>query len=472
MEQIKFKCTFLSDVILNVKSASEGENSTLDFIPGSNFMGIVASQLYADNDPDTMLIVHSGQVKFGDAHPLCNGIRSLRTPAALFYPKLSSVENECIVHHEYNRNNDEKKPQLKQCRSGFYAFDTTEKKAVGINPLTNYALKSAYDRLNRKSKDSQMYGYESISEGSEYCFSVVAPDEKLAEKIASCLEGKRRIGRSRSAQYGLVEIRRADYTEIKSGFTERNDAVIYAESRLVFFDKNGKMTYQPGIEDLGFTAGEIDWSKSQIRTFCYAPWNFKRQCFDFDRLGIEKGSVIYVRNARFGSDKSEYVGAFNNEGFGKVIYNPDFFATIKGGNGLSAYEFSKSDNWKQTDASDSHFESILIKYLNSRKSEEKGVDDVYEVVNEFIKQHKKLFEGERFASQWGEIRRIANTTPDKTDLISKIKKYLEHGVAKEKWEEKSRAEALYDLFNSKEFTDRNAQRIIVNLASEMAKKCN
>ena len=34
MKTIHFKCTLLSDVILNQKSATEGDNNTLDFIPG------------------------------------------------------------------------------------------------------------------------------------------------------------------------------------------------------------------------------------------------------------------------------------------------------------------------------------------------------------------------------------------------------------------------------------------------------
>lgn len=46
MTTLQFKCTLLSDVILNQKAATEGPNQTLDFIPGSNFLGIVASKLY------------------------------------------------------------------------------------------------------------------------------------------------------------------------------------------------------------------------------------------------------------------------------------------------------------------------------------------------------------------------------------------------------------------------------------------
>lgn len=46
MNVLRFKCTLLSDVILNQKSATEGTNVTLDFIPGNCFLGIVAGVLY------------------------------------------------------------------------------------------------------------------------------------------------------------------------------------------------------------------------------------------------------------------------------------------------------------------------------------------------------------------------------------------------------------------------------------------
>src|SRR5574344_1539893 len=92
MKTLKFKCTLLSDVIINQKSATEGNNETLDFIPGSNFLGIVAAK-YEELDKDglTWKIFHSGKVRFGDAHPAKEGKRSLKVPASMFYPKMKKA---------------------------------------------------------------------------------------------------------------------------------------------------------------------------------------------------------------------------------------------------------------------------------------------------------------------------------------------------------------------------------------------
>lgn len=53
MKQMKFKVTLSTDVVLNVKSATDGNNQTLDFIPGNNFLGIVAGRLYQKVDTQT-----------------------------------------------------------------------------------------------------------------------------------------------------------------------------------------------------------------------------------------------------------------------------------------------------------------------------------------------------------------------------------------------------------------------------------
>ena len=37
-----FRCTFLADVVLNAAAATEGNNRSLDYVPGSIFLGVTA----------------------------------------------------------------------------------------------------------------------------------------------------------------------------------------------------------------------------------------------------------------------------------------------------------------------------------------------------------------------------------------------------------------------------------------------
>lgn len=45
MRTINFKVTFLSDIVLNASSNTEGNIEILDYITGASFLGMVAKKL-------------------------------------------------------------------------------------------------------------------------------------------------------------------------------------------------------------------------------------------------------------------------------------------------------------------------------------------------------------------------------------------------------------------------------------------
>lgn len=469
---IKFKCTLESDLVLSQTSSSEGNQKTLDFIPGNNFLGIVASKIYRDGSTESLEIFHSGKVRFGDAHPSVDGIRGLKVPASMYYPKLGSASQECYIHHLTDHNSlDIKAKQLKQCREGFYSFGEATGKPVDVQK--NFTIKSAYDSVARHSKDGQMFGYESLSKGLVMYFEVESElSDEQNQRIVDALCGKKHIGHSRSAEFGLVTIEQADYQEVYSTKQDAKSeyATIYADGRLLFLDENGGFTYQPTAKDLGIDGGCIDWSKSQIRTFQYAPWNGKRHTYEADRCGIEKGSVFVVKlNGATCPEKSQYVGLFNNEGFGKVIYNPLFLAGNISELGKALFTLEEK---KQEAASSSLVpkpDSTLIDFLTNKKQTVESNQTVYRVVQEEVIILDPYFKKGKFASQWGSIRSLAMITSDGQQLITAIDAFLSHGVAQAKWEEQSRKDLL-DAF-MKQHKEKDLQSIMINLASEMAKKC-
>ncbi|MEI6882544.1 MAG: hypothetical protein WCK82_14590, partial [Bacteroidota bacterium] len=68
MTERYYTCTLESDVVLNSKMATEGNMTTLDYISGSNFLGVVANSIYAKHKEKAYSLLHSGEVSFGDAH--------------------------------------------------------------------------------------------------------------------------------------------------------------------------------------------------------------------------------------------------------------------------------------------------------------------------------------------------------------------------------------------------------------------
>jgi hypothetical protein len=53
--------------------------------------------------------------------------------------------------------------------------------------------------------------------------------------IVEALKGIKRVGRSRTAQYGLVEITEFDYKEVESDVASDGYVTVYADSRLIFW---------------------------------------------------------------------------------------------------------------------------------------------------------------------------------------------------------------------------------------------
>lgn len=469
---LKFKCTLESDLVLSQTSSSEGNQKTLDFIPGNNFLGIVAGKLYKDGSAESLELFHSGKVRFGDAHPSVDGIRGLKVPASMYYPKLGSASKECYIHHLTNHDNEDiKAMQLKQCREGFYSFGETTGKPIDIQK--NFAIKSAYDSESRRSKDGQMFGYESLSKGLVMYFEVESElTDELNKKIVDALCGKKHIGHSRSAEFGLVTIEKEDYKEVHSAKPAVKDEYIsvYADGRLIFIDENGEFTFQPTASDLGVEGGEIDWSKSQIRTFQYAPWNGKRHTYEADRCGIEKGSVFVIKkNSASYPENSQYVGYYKNEGFGKVIYNPVFLSGNPNEQGKALFSLEEKVLEPLHSLGVPKPSSSLITFLENKKLAVESDQTVYRIVQEEMKLLEPYFKKGKFASQWGSIRSLAMITSDSKQLITVIDTFLSHGVAKDKWEEQNRKGKLDTFMAQHEHED--LQSIMINLASEMAKKC-
>jgi len=514
MKRLTFQCTLLSDVIINQKSASTGNQKTLDFIPGSNFYGIVANEFYKtfeekDASPirkeDLFLLLHSGKLRFGDAHPSIDGKRSLRVPAAMFHPKLGGIE-ECYIHHALtdllSQNEEIKKEmakkQLKQCRNGFYIFSGTQDTGTGIPVQVNktFAIKSAYDHNKRRSKDEQMYGYQSMDKGLSLIFHLTYDEEEpitadLIDKVKNILIGRHRVGRSRTAQYGLVEIEemqedkntdKPDTMDIQG----EQEVTVYADSRLIFFDSWQLPTFTPTAKDFGFTDQDrIVWEKSQIRTFQYSPWNYARQAYDPDRCGIEKGSVIVIRTNQHTHQSISYttcVGKYVAEGFGQILFNPAFLQADE--RGMARYKLQKENNKEKLFAqpdidSLQQSENTLLQYLYRKGITEKRMRIIYQAVNTFIDTNKQKFTGKeqkKFASQWSQVRSIATQCADKEELEKQLYPYLTHGVAKDKWTESGRLEALRNFvdFTAKHpfIGKKYAPLCVLNLAAEMAKICS
>jgi CRISPR/Cas system CSM-associated protein Csm3 (group 7 of RAMP superfamily) len=470
METKYFKCRLLTDVVLNAQTATEGSPRCLDYIPGANFLGIVASALYGKKVVDDYEVFHSGNVRFGNARIFKDGNLAYHVPASWFYPKGyslgdkedsengESIENTRVHHkvtHKINKDLISNGIQLKQARKDYFLPN-----GELISIKLTYNQKSAHDKDKRRSKDGQMFGYQSIPQGSEFVFKIDCKtdsnnnsDTNYINKITKALCGIKHLGRSRTAQYGLVEIEEIkEIPESNIKFPEspktnkdkeKEELVIYAESDLCFFNDFGEPTLQPNLKDFKLKAGIIQWDKSQILTRSYAPWNGKRQTREADRLVIQKGSVIVVSGAEWEKEElPSCVGEYKAEGLGNVLYNPSFLEADKEGRLTfklhkpnytqdRTQQITTSEKTKTTDKNSekSNFKPLsifdkddsdnkIITFLSRRKTKDENKNKIQVWVEGFVEEHRAKYINNKTSSQWGGIRSRANAATSAANTIT------------------------------------------------------
>jgi len=246
--------------------------------------------------------------------------------------------------------------------------------------------------------------------------------------------GTKRLGKSKSAQYGLVEITALEsetLTTPKEIQTE-DRVILYANSRLALIDEDGNPTYDlkyllDGLEDKN-----IDYENCQIKISTFTPYNGAMQTKTYERVCIDRGSVILLK----GIDKGKVnllVGAYQSEGFGELLLNPSFLEH-------NAFEL-KEKNEEDLKPESKGVKNTLISFLQNRETNKKAKLDILNEVDEFIENNQK-FNNKKMNSQWGTIRSLtsqAQTSQELYNLIfekkpdDKPKGFLRSKKAKDKW---------------------------------------
>jgi len=417
MKTMVFQVEFKSDIILPATSNTEGNIVQLDFIPGSNFLGMAARD-YAEYE-DSFSVFHSGNVRFGDATLLINGKETYRMPFSYFYPKVR--ENEVYNHHFLETEDFKSLGQLKQKRRGYI---TSEGEVADVN--YTYAQKSAYDKDHRRSKEGSMYGYTAIQSGTKWQF-VVQYDTGISEHDLNLMQknltGKKRLGKSKSAQYGEVEIKLSESNmDNIENFDTKEKTVLYAKSRLALVDDLGNPTY-----DLNYLCGDMNidvvYAESQIRTTTFTPYNGAMQTKTYERVVIEKGSVIVLKNisADVIDALKKGVGAYLSEGFGEVLINPEFL--MKKEVTLHNAEKKEEIHLEKTFITQT-FNNTLVQFLANRQNTQIENLNLINNVRAFMEKHKKLYR-KITRSQWGTIRSIC--TSGSSNFKNEIRKYISSG---------------------------------------------
>lgn len=444
-----FKCTLKDDVILMASLATEGNMTSLDYIPGSNFLGMVANEIYNDDTMDPYEVLHTNKVIFSDATLSIDGQKSYPMPFDFKVNKLDTEitpETEIYLHHTIDDGEIKKngsRIQLKQLRADYFTFSGNYQKVK-----KSFSLKSAYDSEKLKSEDEKMYGMEAIKAGQEFIFSVSSEDSNIVEKINSILSSNPKfLGKSKNAQFGKIEIEAIDIQDTIPCFEPNDYVLVYAASNLIFFDKYGQITFQPEASDLGLSSGMINWNKSSIRTGSYSSWNGKRNMPNTERFYISKGSVFYVECSNRVGDKTEnLVGEYQNEGFGSILYNPIFLESMAKNPNDAKAEYranfslnpvTDTNNTTKEDKLTGNDNDLPLLCLLKLKLEKSKLEkDIADHVNITVVRWSKE-KSDVTRTQWNNIRNAAQNSRTITEFRNKIENetngIMTCGRAMESW---------------------------------------
>ncbi len=474
MRKYQFKCELLTDVIITSMAATEGYKESLDYIPGSKFLGIVAGSLYDEsNEKRTLDLFHNGAVKYGDATLMVKDEVLNKVPFSWFHEKGKNLSGDIFLHHRLSTNDQElfrkERIQLKLARNGY--FSALQKNFFTLDQ--DFSLKSAHDTEMRKSKDGNMFGYYSLKSGSTWSFYVHDQSREYIEDIKSALTGKHRIGRSRSAEFGLVEISLVGECPESEEVLYKEEMVIYAQSNLCFYNETGQTTAMPTAFQLtGLKDANILWDKCQVRSRNYKTWNRHRNNTDPDRIIVERGSVFIVKLPSKISSTffNNGLGSHRNEGFGSVLVNPPFLVSEKNILPFSLHK-TRVDYTKHHPKEKGENDELILASLINRKKRTDLDYIIDQKVNEFIKKHENTFKGIS-KSQWGTLRNYGKNNSEKekfeTMVFHENMGILYKGQSENDWRTKNRRGILKDYLDT---LDPKSEYLsfVVKLSNQMAK---
>lgn len=441
MNSFQYTARLVTDAVISVRSTTTGGHRCLDYIPGACLLGAVAAKLYDSLGQDAFTVFHSGKVRFGNAYPLsAAGEPAFPVPFAWHAAKgeemndsVANVKNLLYASTTQYKEWEEGGDQQKQLREGYFTLSGGH-----IKPEKRYRLKTAINRERMgMAEESQLYGYQSLQAGSRWHFCVefdADVSEAIQKKVLVALGGTMRIGRSRTAEYGVLEAAAAplSVTCMAPAGSSGNQLALYCLSDVALVDGHGFPTLIPEATIIGLDGATFDAGRSYLRIRSYAPFNGKRRRFDLERQVIAKGSIL-VYTGEFTNEAVQSfqdrinagIGLYRQEGLGKIVASPAF---------LSGFSFTPGETVRlpaPEPAAAVAPQSPLAGWLLARAAEQEQACKTIEQVERWVTD---LISGPcPKNSQWGQLRNIAFRFDTPAQILNEIVKLCTNGVSQKQW---------------------------------------
>lgn len=320
--RLYYRLTIKEPLVLSQSTATTNNHLGLDYIPGSAVLGAVASRLYNQlTDEQSFTVFHSGACRFGPAYLLIGNELSLPVPASWHVLKHDS---QAFTNHAAPDFVRDEACQYKQLREG-YINHQLEEASVKQGLTTRTALDD-----NLRVQEGQLYTYTTLQAGQEFAGWIEADSAELLELVKPLLNGELNIGRSRSSEFGRVQLycpqqQPADPTINSLG----SNLVLWCLSDAQCFNQLGSPTFTPDASTLHpQLSGSLNAAKSFIRTRKVRRFNRARNGLDSEQQLIAAGSVLVYDLEQPASLEvlqilaSQGIGANRQQGLGWIQANP------------------------------------------------------------------------------------------------------------------------------------------------------
>uniref|UniRef100_UPI004048919F hypothetical protein n=1 Tax=Pseudomonadati TaxID=3379134 RepID=UPI004048919F len=277
-----FKIELLSNVIVSERTATAGDHRSLDYIPATAIQGVLAGRAYrnmAKAEADQLILLQGALIS--DALPMLGNDIGLPVPLAWHTDKAEQIKNVFIPSMLTQEELARSQPQ--QIRQGYVTHNN-----VSFKPKMSRHTKTAINPDTGTVTSGQLFNYQSIASGQCYLFAVET-SQGNEKKVKELLEGNASIGRSRSAEFGMVRI--SAYAAPKlPDCGQSNTILLVSDSQNI--DSMGQPSGNPS--HLGF--GDVNLKQSYIRTRNRTRYNQFFRSYLADEQLIEAGSCLTLND--------------------------------------------------------------------------------------------------------------------------------------------------------------------------------
>ena len=337
-----------------VKMGKQGDQSnteTLTYIVGSSlrgaFLSLYIDEYYPgkkglDKDPAIRGELFT-ETRFSDAWISMKGKPLFPFPAVYYANKHDlrkseqTDENGKPVKLEIHCCIDDV-PNEGEVRLGRNTYCTLERDSIVQGSVRTDG--NLHIAVGRKGNEKKMFRYESISAGQEFCGIIQCRDELVADRYRKVIGGRTiYLGGSKGSGYGrckVVSAESIDGTEAVSMYelgrkVQPGVLTVLALSNLILLNEYGEESCSIDISLLEKKLGisKVTLEKSYVGTVLTSGYNHTWKSWHIQRTAISAGSMFrYTYEGTLAENllpsfETMGVGQRREEGFGRIILNPD-----------------------------------------------------------------------------------------------------------------------------------------------------